>query len=325
MRVEDPVYGPADIIEPVLLALIESPAVQRLTQILQHGISGLIGITAPITRFDHSLGVMILVSRLRASVEERIAALLHDISHTAFSHVIDYVVDGHDSQSYHDEKKEEYLSRTELPDLLRHYGYDWRDFLEESRFPLLEQPSPRLCADRLDYFLRDSLALGLATEAEVRSVLGHLVVHDGRIVVDDLDVARWLGNTYLAADDASWANFDEVGVYELTAQAIKIGLDVGVVSEADFWGTDQHLWAKLHAGRDPRLQAQLNLIRPDARFVWDEGSPTFWVSTKLRTIDPDVLVDGRPRPLSVLDSDFARRRQAYLTGKAGKWPMRLLS
>jgi HD superfamily phosphohydrolase len=34
---------------------------------------------------------MLLVRRLGASLEEQIAALLHDVSHTAFSHVIDSV------------------------------------------------------------------------------------------------------------------------------------------------------------------------------------------------------------------------------------------
>ncbi len=36
---------------------------------------------------------MMLVNRLGGSLEEQIAALLHDVSHTAFSHVIDYVLE----------------------------------------------------------------------------------------------------------------------------------------------------------------------------------------------------------------------------------------
>lgn len=324
MIYDDPVYGSITIDEPVLLALLETAVLQRLNGVLQHGISALIGITSPITRLEHSLGAMILVRRLGAALEEQIAALLHDVSHTAFSHVIDYVVDGHDSQSYHDEKKEEFVAGTEIPAVLARFGYDWHDFIDEERYPLLEQPSPRLCADRLDYFLRDSGPLGLAEPADIALALDSLVIAENRIASNKLQAAQWLGYTFMACDDASWANFREVGLYEVTAQAIRRGLAVGAITEADFWLTDELAWAKLHAHPDPELQSLLRLVTPETVFVWDEDQPTFWVGTKLRAIDPDVVVDGRLQPLSTLDSTFAQHRHDYLTRKQGKWPMRVI-
>jgi HD superfamily phosphohydrolase len=324
MKYEDVVYGSVPITEPILLQLMQSAAMQRLKGVLQHGISGLIGITQPISRFEHSLGAMLLVRRLGATLEEQIAAMLHDVSHTAFSHVIDYVVDGHDSQSYHDEKKAEYVAQTDIPELLAGHGYEWHDFVHEENFPLLEQPAPRLCADRLDYFLRDSQGLRLAATADIRFALDHLVVADGRIATDNLQAAQWLGYTYMMADDASWSNFREVGVYELMAQALKIALEIGLISEADFWRTDQPVWDILQAHPDPQLQEVLRLVSPHTRFVWDEMNPTFYVSTKIRSIDPDVMVEGECRPLSSLDPDFARHRADYHGRKEGKWPMRVV-
>ncbi len=324
----DPVYGPARIDEPVLLDLLQTAALRRLDGVLQHGITGLIGVTRATTRLEHSLGVMLLVRRLGGPLEEQIAALLHDVSHTAFSHVIDYVFDGHNSQSYHEDMKEEIVAASDLPAALSRHGYDWRDFLHEEAFPLLEQPAPALCADRLDYFLRDSPDLGLTTAAEVQTVLDHLTVHDGRVVMDDLSAARWLAYTFIAADQASWANFREVGLYELTARAIKTGLNIGVISDADIWTTDAALWAKLCAAPDPGLRAQLALVSPHTQFVWDDAAPTFRVSTKLRSVDPDVLMtiegDGRCRPLSALDAEFASYRARYLADKSGLWPMRVV-
>jgi len=324
MIYNDSIYGSVEIDEPVLLALLKTAAFQRIKGVLQHGITGLIGITDQTTRFDHSMGAMILVKRAGASVEEQAAALLHDVSHTAFSHVIDYVFDSHDSQSYHDEKKEEFVSTTDIPAVLTWFGYDWRNVLNEEAFSLLEQPSPRLCADRLDYFLRDAMPLGLANAADIERVLADLLVINGRFCLQSLPIAQWLGYTFMKADDTSWANFDEVGLYELTARAIKTGFRVGAITQDDIWGTDEPLWAKLHAHADLELQAQLALVVPETRFVWDEENPTFWVSTKLRAIDPDVVVDGELRPLSTIDPEFAHHRQEYLTRKTGKWPMRVV-
>src|SRR5690606_34029437 len=203
-------------------------------------------LTQAITRYDHSVGTFLLVRKLGGSLEEQIAAMLHDVSHTAFSHVIDYVFGDHDDQGYHDEIKETYVSDTDLPLLLRSHGFDWREFLDEDAFPLLEQPSPRLCAYRLDYFLRDAIALNLATQHNVEWALQHLTVHDERIVTDDIAAARWLAYTYIEADKASWANLREVALYELTARAIRRGLEIGHVETDDFFKTDNELWALLH-------------------------------------------------------------------------------
>jgi hypothetical protein len=89
-------------------------------------------------------------------------------------------------------------------------------------------------------------------------------------------------------------------------------------------GTDELLWAKLHAWDDPALKRQLGLVSLDAQFAWDEAAPTFSVSTKLRAIGPDVWMYDRAQPLSAIDAAFARRRVGYLRSKQGRWPMRVI-
>ena len=320
---EDRLFGTVTLAEPVLVDLIHSPAVQRLQGVLQHGITGLIGVTRPTTRFEHSMGVMLLVRRMGAPLEEQVAALLHDVSHTAFSHVIDYVVRSQ-AQNYHDVVKADYVAGTSLPGLLAAHDLDWQQVIQEDRYPLLEQPAPALCADRLDYFLRDALDLGLATPAECQWALDHLVVRDGRIMVDDLTVAGWIAETYLRVDDGSWSDFREVGLYELAAQAIRRGLELGVITEADFWGTDAAVWAILQHAEDARLQELLALVSPETRFVWDADQPDFMLKTKIRTLDPDVAINGQACPLSALDAAYAARRETYLAHKSGRWPFRVV-
>lgn len=326
MQYHDDVYGPVNLDEPLIEALMQAPAVKRLQGVLQHGITGLIGITVPITRFDHSVGTMLLVQRLGGNLQEQVAALLHDVSHTAFSHVIDYVFEGHDSQSYHDEVKEQYLSQTELPGLLAKYGIDWRDLIDEAKYPLLEQPAPRLCADRLDYFFRDSLDLGLANRAEIQDVLQHLVVHDGRIMIDDAETASWLAHTYLAADKASWANLREVGLYELTARAIRRALEIDLIQEPDFWRTDEELWDVLQHSNDAVIRRELALVDKRTVFTISEDEPTFLVSTKLRSIDPEIVSpEGAVTALSAKDPKYAAERRNYHRQREGQWPVRVIA
>jgi hypothetical protein len=176
---------------------------------------------------------MLLVRRLGAGVREQVASLLHDISHTAFSHVIDFVFDDHSGQSYHEERKEKVVAESDIPAILDRYGLDWREVMDEDQFPLLEQPSPALCADRLDYFLRDLELLKLANRDEISAALESFEVVDGRIAINDADAARWLAYTFIEADRASWSSFREVGLYQLTAEAIKAAYRYGFIVESD--------------------------------------------------------------------------------------------
>ena len=88
--------------------------------------------------------------------------------------------------------------------------------------------------------------------------------------------------------------------------------------------TDAWVWQRMQAAEQPALQRQVRLISPDTRFVEDEQGADFWVSTKLRTIDPDVLFDGRLVPYSEIDPEFALARRNYLARKQGKRPFRVI-
>ena len=126
------------------------------------------------------------------------------------------------------------------------------------------------------------------------------------------------------SSDASWSNFREVGLYEVTAQAIRRGLEVGAMTMADIWGEDRPVWKKLLDHHDPELARLLSLVNRDTQFVWDDEAPSFSITTKIRTIDPDILVNRSLHKLSNLDNDYARRRQIYIDRKQMVWPMRII-
>jgi HD superfamily phosphohydrolase len=324
MTYDDPIYGPTEIAEPVLLDLLESKALRRLRGVLQHGVTAVLEITKPITRFEHSVGVMLLVRRVGGGLREQVAALLHDVSHTAFSHVIDHVFHDQGTQSYHEQKKEWWIARTELPAVLARHDLNWRDFLDDEPFPILEQPLPRLCADRLDYFLRDGSSMGLLAAADVRLVLDHLIVMGGRMAVNDLATARLLGERFMAADDQSWSNPHELVIYELAARAIRGALKCGVLSEDDLWATDVALWDRLRQADDREVSHWVRLTERRPEFVTDHDAPTICIRPKVRAIDPDVATPAGLRPLSQIDEDFRQRREEYVRRKSEGISVRLL-
>ncbi len=90
MQIDDPVYGPF-LVDEVIADLIATESVQRLARIHQAGAAFIPFPRANSTRLEHSLGVVKVVQVLGGGIEEQVASLLHDISHGAFSHVIDYL------------------------------------------------------------------------------------------------------------------------------------------------------------------------------------------------------------------------------------------
>ena len=105
MRWEDRVYGTVTIDDPGIIALMARPTFQRLRGVRQAGPSALAFTFKTVTRHEHSLGVYLLLRRLGARREEQIAGLLHDLSHTAFSHAVDFLFDS-EEQDHHEGLKD---------------------------------------------------------------------------------------------------------------------------------------------------------------------------------------------------------------------------
>jgi hypothetical protein len=335
---KDPVYalsidGEICFDAPLLVDMYHSEAVQRLANIYQGGITAFLKPARNTTRLEHSTGVMTLLRILGAGVTEQAAGLMHDVAHTAFSHVVDFVFPNRD-HVYHEVHARDIIKDSDLPNILSRYDLDWRWMVNTENFPLLERPLPKLCADRLDYFLRDGLSLNVITPAEVATLLSHLKVWHNQIVISGasaavgensscpIEVARWLGESFIKMDQLVWCSVQEVGWYAVMARALRAALDHSVIQETDFRRTDHVIMTQLQSCDIPEVHQWLDLLHPTLDFVRDDRQPDIVVLPKVRAVDPQVLVNGQMFPLSELDETFARRREAYVTGKQGVWGLR---
>lgn len=91
LYVHDRAYGTFKIDDPLILNILRTNIFKKSLKIMQHGIPGLIGWSAPVSRGEHMLGSYLIVRKLTDSKKEQIASLIHDLSHRTFSHTIDIV------------------------------------------------------------------------------------------------------------------------------------------------------------------------------------------------------------------------------------------
>ena len=299
MQWADRVYGDVRIDDPAILALIACPTFQRLKGIRQAGPSAFAFPFKTVSRYEHSLGAFLLLRRLGADRREQVAGLLHDISHTAFSHAVDFVFSS-EEQNHHEDLKPEFLGRPDVVAALERLGYRPEEFVDDSVFPLLERPLPWLCADRLDYFFRDSLACDVSTPDSVARALAHLAVADGPVIAfTDASVARDVQRRFAAMNRDWWASATEAYIYNEFADALREAFRLGTLTRDDLLADDAHVLERLRGSGSPLIAEKLDRVvhfRPDRLngFV-----PR--VVPKTRWLDPPVLVEGVARRLSELE------------------------
>lgn len=160
----------------LLARLVDSAEFQRLRRVRQLGLAHFAYQAAEHSRFAHSLGAFHLATRILAKLRSkyeispddqtavRVAALLHDVGHGAFSHVLETILGFH----HEDFTVAAVLSEdTEIGTMLREHSPDLAtrvaDIIRGTFRPmaLAQLVSSQLDVDRMDYLLRDSLMTGV--------------------------------------------------------------------------------------------------------------------------------------------------------------------
>lgn len=194
----DPVHGEIPLSQ-LEQQLVDTPSFQRLRNLKQLGLASLVYPNATHTRFAHSLGVFRIMSRVidllvgKGHFDEddqrviRIAALLHDIGHYPYSHLMEFI-DGdkeyrpnllvkESSLASQQTERVRYPKHEKMGELIISQRDDIKHVLKEADLDPDEIASiicgqhqnpaynrlmhSSLDMDRMDYLVRDSLATGV--------------------------------------------------------------------------------------------------------------------------------------------------------------------
>lgn len=289
MIIEDRVYGIFDVQDDVLLELIASKPVLRLKGINQAGASQYV-LPKLISRYEHSLGVMLLLRFLKAPLEEQIAGLLHDVPHTAFSHVIDFVFENKDHE-FHEKFHEDIIKNSEIPDILKKYNFDLSRILDEKNFPILERKLPDLCADRIDYSLRDRMGMGNNSTENIKNYISSLRVFNNEIIFSDKNIALDFAKDFLEIDYKYWSHPMEIALFQILAEAIKVALREKIISQDDLFADDNFVYNKLKKSGHKEVLGHLEKLNPKFEVTTDSKNYDFYAKNKLRFVDPKFIID----------------------------------
>lgn len=313
MTIKDKVYSEFEITSPIVLELIKTKAFQRLKGISQFGIPNEYYHLDGYSRYEHSIGVYIFLDRLGASEEEQVAGLLHDISHTAFSHLVDWVIGDSSKEDYQDKRHLSVLQEREIAQILSKYGYSAENIADYHRFRLLEQDAPDLCADRIDYAFREfSIEI-------TKQCLPNLKVFNSEIVFSSKESALLFAENFLDRQMQHWAGYEAITRCVLLANLLKKVMQDKVINLEDFLETDDFVINKVIKANKKVYLEVLNLLENrNLNFLARSSVST---KKKFRYVDPKILINGKLKRLSDLSKEFSKKLEiAKRSNDKGTYP-----
>ena len=218
----DPVHGDIGLSE-LETKLIDTPTFQRLRKIKQLAFASMVYPNASYSRFAHSIGVLHVASRVIDAFQRnghlqddkdverlRIAALLHDIGHYPYSHLMEYIDWDRYVSKYLTKKNvrekdttasvDPYPKHAKLARLVITQRKDIREILRDPKYDIDPDEiaaiiegqhtilpnilHKSLDVDRIDYLLRDSLNTGVPYgQVDINYILNNLDVTENKEIV----------------------------------------------------------------------------------------------------------------------------------------------
>lgn len=308
-------YGVEIIQEPLLIDLLAHQAIQRLKYIQQYGLDYYVIKKQDYSRWDHSVGVMVLLKRFQADIIEQAAGLCHDATHTIFSHVGDLVFgELSPHESYQDTFYEPIMRMHGIDQVLEQYGLKIADIdPHNGRFAMLENNLPDLCADRLEYNLQGGYIEGILSSEDIRIILQDLRYEQEKWFFVTPATALLFAKVPLYLSLTVWQSPRGMLVDFLGARLVREALQKNIISIHEVHtATDQAMWQRLCLSQDPNIVHMLyELCQHQQVYVQCTNKDHYQVSFKgkFRGIDPWVKTSEGLQRLTSINKDFAQAFQ----------------
>lgn len=312
MMIYDVIWGNVDLQDNAIIKVIKHNAIQRLKRIWISTYGYLFDLKRNATRYDHSIGVYLLLKNFGASQMEQIAGLIHDVSHTALSHVSTYAFQGkYTGTEFHELQHKQFIESSGLSKLLLELGFDSNQLLHDSSYSLLENDLPDICADRIDYALRDGLHLQILSRQQVDQVLKSLKTHNKEFIFTDVASAFLYSFNFYLLNLMYYGSPAEAHFNNDFGNLVKYAVKNKILEESDWFTDDVILTNKLKESKNKQVQKGLAKYNNKLIVYEDAESPDFIFPKKIRIVDPKVLVNNKIKRLTELSPEYKKLIQEY--------------
>lgn len=280
------------------------------------------------SRYDHSLGVGLIVWHFTGDAAQAAAGLLHDVATPVFAHTVDFLQGDHLYQEATEGPTAALISASEeIRTVLNAHGIAVENVWDYHRYPLSDNDPPGLSADRLEYTLGNLVNYGFASSAQAAALYADLTVGENEQGVPEL-----MFSTPERAAEFALASLKTSRVYvadedrfsmELLSRLLRLALERGTLTPEDLQTTEPKVIARLESDRVCAPMWAAFRACSQVRSEPDRPAQGQWlqVPAKLRCIDPLCRGLGR---VSAWHPGFARELKQFralpLYGWLGPFP-----
>lgn len=290
-KINDELYGEC-YVDDVIYEIINTKIFKRLKNIYQSGGGYLVNDLWNVNRYEHSIGTMILSLKFNGNIEEQIKALLHDISHTAFSHVIDYVLKN-ENEDYHEKIQEDFLNDEDLLSILGKYNLNIKRIMSKN-YSFLDNELPELSFDRIDYTLRDLFRQKRISHKDVREIVNNLAVYQNKLCFNSLEIGKWFQKLYFQEVVEYFQNPLNMYINTMLCNLLTSALNEEIIQLQDFNFTDEYIIKKINSSsKKKELEDIINKKKYDEFLLLKEK-----IKVKKRYIDPYIFVNNEIKRIS---------------------------
>lgn len=313
---------------PALLTeMAETPAMQRLKNVgmncgCEYTHFPMFVGREPYSRFDHSVGVGLIVWHFTGDKVQAMAGLLHDIATPVFAHVVDFLHGDYLRQESTENATASVIRNTDqLCAVLRKYGLTVASVEDYHRYPVADNEAPRLSADRLEYTLGNAVEFGFITRAQAAEFYNDLTVDKNEFGQTELvfrhgDLAADFAFAALKCSKLYVSDPDRYAM-QMLSELLRDAIHEEVLYEEDLYQDEVLVIEKLKksafADRWMKFCGYSKIFRSQIR---PDGDGWRQIFSKKRCIDPYIKNVGR---LSELDRGFNTMLRQFRISPQDDW------
>jgi len=247
------------------------------------------------SRFDHSLGVALIIWHFTHHKEATLAGLLHDVSTPVFSHAIDFKnKDYLNQESTEKDNAQMILDDKALLELLKKDHIEVNAILHYDKYPVADLKTPAICADRLEYmfstgyFLTDSFNLDLIQ----RCYENLSIQENGELGFTNQKIAEEFFHACLEVTKLFLEPYDKMTL-QLLANLVELALKEKLIQPQDIYlKSEQDMIEVLENSTSKDIQTFYSLLTKQKQITTQktplDNAYCLKIDVKRRYIDPLV-------------------------------------